>query len=237
MAASVSPTGSFSTSVLYTSIGIPSTPHARPRFIPFTTRLISPHRTALRDSGILAVSITLGTPFTQSHSHCPSHTAVPSLTTPSMDTSTILAPSLRVAPERLSACFRNSSARLWATPRSLHRSTFTNPSNHSYHKAQSIRRSISTRPLRGSTMQLKHSLLLFPSFVAIHFHRFFDSLPNITPMPLFNTFNFSTSRYLCSDALATFIATAASLARFPSNSPSITLRRRLLAFFNSFSSA
>ena len=195
MAASVSPTGSFSTRVLYTSIGIPSTPHARPRFIPFTTRLISPHRTALRDSGILAVSITLGTPLTQSHSHCPSHTAVPSLTTPSMDTSTIFAASLRVAPERLSACFRSSSPSIRATPRSPHGSSVTNPSNHSYHKAQSVRTSISTLPLRGSTMQLKHTLPPFPSFVAIHFHRFFDSLPNITPMPLFNIFNFSTSRY------------------------------------------
>lgn len=56
-----SPTGFFFISISYTLIGMTSTPHAHPCFIPFTTRLISPHRTVLRDSGILAVSVTRDT--------------------------------------------------------------------------------------------------------------------------------------------------------------------------------
>lgn len=54
-------TGFFFINALYTLIGMTSTPHVHPCFIPFTTLLISPHGTVFRDSGILAVSITRGT--------------------------------------------------------------------------------------------------------------------------------------------------------------------------------
>ena len=40
-----------------------------------------------------------------------------------------------------------------------------------------------------------HTLPPFPRIHAIHFHKHFDSLYNITPISLFNIFRCSTSRY------------------------------------------